>query len=165
MARTAEERLQALMRVSVPDGDLGAIIEAAVTEKLERLEAKRFGKTKAPRKGLAETDTAPTSRNIPAAVRRAVYERDEGRCMYVDARGRRCTARDRLEFHHHGVPFGRGGDHSPGNVRLACGTHNALMAEVEYGKERMGRYRRRPSGGRVSERITPWGMGATAGSP
>ena len=31
------ERLQALMRSSVPDGDLGAIIEAAVTEKLERL--------------------------------------------------------------------------------------------------------------------------------
>ena len=40
------ERLQALMRSSVPDGDLGKIIKVAVAEKLERLEAKRFGKTK-----------------------------------------------------------------------------------------------------------------------
>ena len=44
-------------------------------------------------------------------------------------------------------------------------THNALMAEVEYGKETMGRYRRRPSGGRVSEGITPWGVGTMGGSP
>jgi hypothetical protein len=31
------ERLQALMRSQIPDGDLGAIVEAAVTEKLARL--------------------------------------------------------------------------------------------------------------------------------
>jgi hypothetical protein len=133
------ERLQALMRSSVPDGDLGAIIETAVTEKLERLEAKRFGRTKTPRKSLAETDTAPTSRRIPAAVRRAVYEHDQGRCTYVDARGRRCTARDRLEFHHHGTPFGRGGDHSLANVRLACRTHNQQrFPEPSLGGDELG---------------------------
>ncbi len=60
------------MRSSVPDGDLAAIIEEAVTEKLERLEAKRFGKAKAPRKNLEETDTSASSRYIPAAVKRAV---------------------------------------------------------------------------------------------
>ncbi len=38
------------MRPSVPDGDLAAILEEAVTEKLQRLEAKRFGKTSSPRK-------------------------------------------------------------------------------------------------------------------
>ena len=38
------ERLRALMRSKVPDGDLAAIIEEAVTEKLERLEARRFAK-------------------------------------------------------------------------------------------------------------------------
>jgi hypothetical protein len=157
------ERLQALMRSSIPDGDLGAIIEAAVTEKLERLEAKRFGKTRAPRKGLAETNTAPTSRRIPAAVRRAVYERDRGRCTYVDVRGRRCKARDRLEFHHHGPPFGHGGDHSPANVRLTCRTHNTLMAELDYGEEKMARYRRRPSGGRVSEAVVVYSSGSSTG--
>jgi len=71
------ERLQALMRSSVPDGDLAAIVEAAVTEKLQRLEAKRFGSTRAPRKTLTESDTkATSSRHIPAAVKRAVRERD-----------------------------------------------------------------------------------------
>ena len=44
------------MRSSVPDGDLATILDQAVTEKLEKLEAKRFGKTKTPRKTL----TSPT---------------------------------------------------------------------------------------------------------
>jgi hypothetical protein len=78
------ERLRALMRSSVPDGDLAAIIEIAVTEKLERLEARRFAKTKAPRKSLAQTETSPTFRHIPAPVKRAVVERDRNQCAFVD---------------------------------------------------------------------------------
>ncbi len=149
------ERLQALMRASVPDGDLGKIIEEAVTEKLERLEAKRWGKTDAPRKSLAQTDAAPTSRHIPAPVRRAVWARDGGRCTFANARGTRCPARARLEFHHHGKPFARGGDHSPENVRLMCRTHNALMAERDFGRKTVEQFRRRPAqSGRVSE-VTP----------
>jgi hypothetical protein len=159
------ERLQALMRSSVPDGDLGAIIDAAITEKLERLEAKRLGKTKTPRKSLAETDTTPTSRHIPAPVRRAVWERDGGRCTFVDALGRRCKARDRLEFHHHGTPYGRGGDHSPATVRIMCRTHNQLQAELDYGKEKMARYRRRPSADRVSERVVVYAGRSPSTSP
>ena len=141
-------RLRALMRSSVPDGDLAAIIEEAVTEKLERLESKRFGKTKAPRKSVEETNTTPSSRYIPAPVKRAVSERDGSQCTYVDKHGRRCSARDRLEFHHD-EPFARGGDHSPENVKLVCPTHNAYLAECDYGKEVMERYRR--SAGRARE--------------
>ena len=81
------ERLQALMRSQTADPDLAAVIEQAVTEKLERLEARRFGTTKAPRKELSGTDASAGSRYIPAAVRRAVYARDGGRCRYVDRRG------------------------------------------------------------------------------
>jgi hypothetical protein len=84
------ERLQALMRSRGSDGDLAAIIEAAVTEKLERLEAKRFAQTSVPRRTLKQTATAPRSRHIPAAVRRAVVERDGKRCRFADAQGRRC---------------------------------------------------------------------------
>ena len=51
------ERLQALLRSELPDGDLGAVIERAVTENLERLEARRFAKTRAP----ARTTTAAQS--------------------------------------------------------------------------------------------------------
>lgn len=143
-------RLKALMRSSVPDGDLAAIIEEAVTEKLERLESKRFAKTKAPRKDLEQTSTSPSSRYIPAPVRRAVVKRDGNQCTFVSKGGKRCTKRDNLEFHHRD-PFGRGGDHSPENLRLVCRTHNGYFAERDYSKKVMERYRRSPD--RVSEPI------------
>ncbi len=43
----------------MPGVDLASVMEAAVSEKLERLEAKRFGKTKNTRKSLEEADTSP----------------------------------------------------------------------------------------------------------
>ena len=128
------------MRSSVPDGDLTAIIEEAVTEKLERLEAKRFAKTKSPRKSVEQVDTAQKSRHIPAPVKRAVRERDGDQCAFVDARGRRCKAHEGLELHHK-QPYARGGDHSPENLQLVCRTHNGYFAERDYGKEFVARYR------------------------
>lgn len=134
-------RLQALMRSEVPDGDLAAIIEKAVSEKLERLEARRLARTRAPRKTLAKTEAAPISRGVPAAVRRAVIERDRRQCRYVDGQGRRCPERHRLEFHHR-HPFAMGGDHSLGNVMLLCRAHNQLLAEHDYGRVAMDRHRK-----------------------
>ena len=128
------------MRSSVPDGDLATIIEQAVTEKLQRLESRRFARTQAPRKTVSESETSPRTRQIPAAVKRAVYERDGGRCRYVDQQGRRCTARQGLEFHHR-HPFGCGGDHSVDNVFLACRAHNGYLAEVDYGRKAIARHR------------------------
>ena len=57
------ERLEAL----IPGSDLASIIDAAVSEKLERLEAKRFGKTKNPRTNVEDADTSPGVRGIAAA--------------------------------------------------------------------------------------------------
>jgi hypothetical protein len=136
------DRLQALMHE-----DLAAVIEAAVTEKIERLEARRYGETKRPRKNLHDTDTSARSRYIPAAVKRVVRKRDGDRCTFVDGSGRRCTERRGLEFHHHD-PFGRGGDHDPAKISLMCKAHNTYLAEREYGKAVMDRFRRN---GRVSE--------------
>ena len=135
------ERLPALLRSSVPDGDLAAIIEEAVTEKLERLESRRFGRTKSSMKSLEATETSPSSRYIPAAVKRVVWERDGNQCTFVDAHSKRCTERDGLEFHHR-EPYGLGGDHRPENLKLTCPAHNRYLAERDYGKEVMGRYRR-----------------------
>ena len=148
-------RLRSLMRTSVPDGDLAAILEEAVTEKLERLESKRYGKTAAPRKGIEESDTTPASRYIPAPIRRAVCERDSDQCTFIDAQGRRCTAREGLEFHHRS-PYGRDGDHSVENLCLMCHAHNAYLAELEYGKDLMDRYRR--TAGSVRESELAYGM-------
>jgi hypothetical protein len=132
------ERLAALMRSEVPDGDLALIIERAVTEKLERLEARRFGKTPARRQALADADSSGASRHIPAAVRRAVHERDGSRCRFVDAQGRRCSERSRLEFHHR-HPFAMGGDHSLANVAILCHEHNRALAEHDYGQSAIQR--------------------------
>ena len=143
------ERLQDLM-----DSDLAAVIEAAVTEKLERLEAKRFAETKSPRKTLEETDTSPKSRYLPAAVRRFVSRRDGNQCRFVSETGRRCPERRGLEFHHE-EPFGRGGGHDPDTISLMCKRHNTYFAEREYGKELMKRYRRNGEG--VSETAPPYG--------
>jgi hypothetical protein len=132
------ERLQGLLRSRFPDGNLALVLEEAVTEALERLEARRFGKTQRPR-----TDEVPEddgSRYIPAALRRAVQRRDEGRCSFVDERGRRCPERHRLEYHHR-VPFGRGGGRSLDNICLMCRAHNQYLADRDYGKETMDRRR------------------------
>jgi hypothetical protein len=131
------ERLQAL----VPGSDLATLVEQAVTAELERLEARRFGRTKAPRKTLAETDTSAGSRAIPAAVRRAVYERAGGRCAFRDARGRRCEERSRLQFHHR-HPHGHGGDRTSDNISLLCRSHNQYLAEIDYGQATIARHRR-----------------------
>jgi 5-methylcytosine-specific restriction endonuclease McrA len=158
------ERLRALMRTSIPDGDLAAVIDAAVTEKLERLEARRFGKkrqrrapgTVSPPPSRDDTvrrgetgrpgTVAGASRHLPAAVRRAVHERDGGQCRFVDERGRRCPARDGLEFHHR-HPFRHGGGHATRNIALMCRAHNRHLAEIDYGREAVAsRARRREQG-------------------
>ena len=160
------ERLRALMRTTVPDGDLAAIIETAVTEKLQRLEARRFGSAKprpcpGPRRRpkQAESETAlnedhldPASRRVPAAVRQAVWQRDGGRCRYVDASGRRCSARERLEFHHR-HPYGYGGDVSIDNVSLLCHTHNQYLADIDYGTSQMEAHRRRAHPGEQNAQL------------
>jgi 5-methylcytosine-specific restriction endonuclease McrA len=156
------ERLAALMRSEVPNGDVGALIERAVTEKLERLEARRFAKPAKPRQATIQGDrTAPSEekpsettsseargsrsastprglRYVPAAVRRAVYERDGERCRYVDEHGRRCGQRTGLEFHHR-HPFGMGGRHAPENISLLCRAHNRYLAELDYGHAKVQR--------------------------
>ncbi len=68
------------------------------------------------------TTSAPksraTGRAIPAAVKRRVWQRDGGRCGYVDPRtGRRCAARYLLQVDHV-FPHSLGGGPEPGNLRL-----------------------------------------------
>ena len=136
MLRDKLKRLEAL----IPSSDLASIIDAAVSEKLERLEAKRFGKTNRPRKDIEDADMSPGKRDIPAPVKRAVWVRDGGRCTYRTKDGRRCPERHRLEYHHDDA-YGFGGDRSVENIRLLCTAHNLYMAEMDFGKEKMDAYR------------------------
>jgi len=131
------ERLQARMRSTAPDGDLATIIEEAVTRELARLERRKWARTQTPSKSLAQTTVKASSRCVPAAVRRAVHARDGGQCVYRDAEGRRCSARERLELHHR-RPYGYGGDPSVGNLALLCQAHSRYLEEIDYGTRRGG---------------------------
>ena len=73
-------------------------------------------------------------RHVPAAIRRAVFERDAGRCTYFCDTGERCRETVRLELHHQQA-FARGGEHLLENITLRCRAHNALAAEEDFGKE------------------------------
>lgn len=63
---------------------------------------------------------AGNARYIPRGIRRAVLERDNGRC-------RECGATDRLHFDHM-WPFSKGGRTELGNIQLLCWTHNLAKA-------------------------------------
>ena len=63
-------------------------------------------------------------RAIPAAVKRQVWERDQGRCSYVDrGSGRRCGSRYLLQVDHV-FPYALGGSAEPDNLRLLCAAHH-----------------------------------------
>jgi hypothetical protein len=83
------------------------------------------------------------SRHIPAALRREVYERDAGRCTYVDVRGERCREERYLELHHL-RPFAQGGPHEGANVALRCAAHNRLAAEQDFGQRLISERREGP---------------------
>lgn len=131
MSRETHDRLrraQELMRHRVPNGDPAAIVERALALLVEHLERTKHAATKRPRRSRARSTA---SRHIPAAVRRAVWMRDGGRCAFVGTHGR-CTERGFLEFHHV-VPHARGGPAEEVNVELRCRQHNAYEAEREFG--------------------------------
>jgi hypothetical protein len=127
------QQLKDLLRHQVPDGDLAIIVERAVDLLLDKTVKQRFAQTRAPRKPRAiKRSRKPNSRYIPRAVMREVHQRDGGQCTFVSPDGKRCCERGFLEFHHH-VPYGRGGEATADNLRLACRAHNALFAERDFG--------------------------------
>jgi hypothetical protein len=73
-----------------------------------------------------------SERYIPAALRRQVWHRDQGRCSYRSSDGRRCGSRFALEFDHC-LPLALGGKTDLGNLRLLCRAHNTHQAIVRLG--------------------------------
>jgi len=129
-ARDKLSELQDLLSHQIPDGDPAEILERALDALLSDTKRKKAALTDKPRSRRNESNHK--TRAIPAYVRREVFERDEGRCVFVDAKGRRCESGWQVEFHHV-VPYARGGPHSVGNIELRCRGHNQYEAESEYG--------------------------------
>ena len=122
-------RAQMLARHAVPDGDIGSILDRALALLVDHLERHRFAQTASPR---ASGDEGPlSSRHIPAAVKRAVWQRDQGRCAFVGRAGR-CRETAFLEFHHV-APYAAGGAATEGNIQLRCHAHNQYEAHLFFG--------------------------------
>ena len=124
---------QALLGHQVPSGDLAQVFERALEALVEQLEKTKFAATSRPSRSRRPS-TNP--RHIPAAVKRAVRERDQGRCTFVSDTGRRCSARERLEYDHV-EPVARGGRATVAMIRLRCRAHNQFEAERTFGVEFM----------------------------
>jgi hypothetical protein len=146
ISRETRDRLrqvQALLSHQVPNVNEEIIFEQAVALLLEKLERQRLAATPRPRPQPAPRK-APRSRHIPAAVKRDVWKRDEGRCAFVGHQGR-CAERHRLEFHHL-KPFAAGGKNTSTNIELRCRAHNAYEAEVYFGEDVVAAARGRAAG-------------------
>ncbi|MGB2712591.1 MAG: HNH endonuclease signature motif containing protein [Vicinamibacterales bacterium] len=116
-------RAQDLLRHSIPSGDLGTIVERALTLLVRELEKTKFAATARP---VMVRAINTRSRHIPAGVRRRVWQRDGGRCAFMGTEGR-CAERGLLEFHHV-VPYADGGESVVENLELRCRAHNVYEA-------------------------------------
>ena len=142
------ERARALLSHSAGKVSLGELHLQAMRLLVKSLEKRRFGSEEglAPQSEAAVTEIPRERRQrgryIPARLRRAVYERDQGRCAYVDERGVRCGEAHRLEVHHLRA-FALGGVHELQNLSLRCKAHNTLAAEQDFGREYVAHQRER----------------------
>jgi hypothetical protein len=125
---------QELLSHQIPSGDISEVLDRALDALILKLEKTKFGATEKPRSGQPRTST--NGRYIPAHVKRAVRNRDEGQCTYVSDTGKRCTSRKFLEFDHV-LELARGGQSTVEGLRLRCRAHNAFTAELTFGAEFM----------------------------
>ena len=135
------EQLTGLLSHVDPRMTVGQLVGRLVREALDRHDPSRRRPRTGSRPAVSTTSTAQTGpgcdghaapapksrasgRAIPAAVKREVWQRDGGRCRYVDPHtGRRCTSRHLLQIDHV-LPYTLGGGSDPANLRLLCHAHH-----------------------------------------
>jgi len=137
---------QELLSHAVPSGDVVEVLDRALDALIGRLEKRKFAATNQPR---LQRHSAAGRRNVPAHVRRAVWDRDQGQCTFVSATGHRCPARRLLEFDHVD-PVARGGEATMAGIRLRCRAHNQYGAECTFGAEFMRHQRRAAAAARIA---------------
>jgi len=133
MGKSLHDKLryaQELLSHQVPSGDVPQILERALDALIANLEKRKFGAFSKPRK--ASSRRSPRARHIPAEIKRAVWQRDQGRCTFVSDSGHRCESRRFLEYDHVN-PVARGGRASLENVRLRRRAHNQFEAGRAFG--------------------------------
>jgi hypothetical protein len=125
-------RLQDLLCLEIPNADPARIVERALALLRRDVEKKKCAATDRPR---ASRGTAPGSRDIDAAVERAVRRRDENRCAFIGKSGRRCAAKRFLQMHHVDA-WALGGGKSMDELSLRCRRHNRYESELIFGSRK-----------------------------
>jgi 5-methylcytosine-specific restriction endonuclease McrA len=131
---------QDLLRHRVRNPDLAAVIEKGLDALISNLLEERFAAGRKPRRGQVLAPVFSTSRDIPDPIKRAVYERDGGRCAFISDDGRRCCETGGLEFDHIDG-FAQTHVHDVDRIRLLCRAHNQHAADQLYGRVFMERLR------------------------
>lgn len=136
------DEARALLRHQIPDGDLARLFDRALDALLRETRRTKFAQRSpgSARPGSSE----PATRHIPAAIKRAVAERDRHRCTFVAPDGTACGSREWLEFHHL-EPFARSRRHGADAITLRCRAHNRHAALLDYGADHMAPFRNPPT--------------------
>jgi len=150
---TGDDETEALLRearelLSHSRPEIAAIFKRGLQLVVAEARKQRFAATDRPRPGQG---LAPGSREIPADVQRAVWNRDGGQCSFVGLTGWRCDERRYLEYHHL-TPWIVGGAPSVVNVALRCRAHNQYEAKVYFAPIREAMANGRAVNGREDER-------------
>jgi hypothetical protein len=130
--RELYEQYRALVSHEIPSGEMALVYKDALKIAVAERTKRKFASASRP--GHSRGSANP--RHIPAAVKRAVSERDQKRCTFVSESGKRCDERGFLEYDH-AEPIARGGKSTVENVRLRCRAHNQYEAERAFGAEFM----------------------------
>jgi len=121
------QRLQNLLRHSIPTGDPALVVAHALSQARAHVERRTLADVRRPRRGVGVSRT----RYVPAAVRREIWKRDGAQCAFVGSAGR-CTERTFLEVHHV-IPFAADGGATVENLQLRCRAHNNYEADQYFG--------------------------------
>jgi hypothetical protein len=120
---------------AVPTGDDAAILDRAFDALLEKVAKQKFAATEKPR---VSRGTKSGTQDTTAAVKRAVWVRNLGRCRYIGPNGHRCDERRFVEFHHTD-PRALGGEASVDLIELRCRRHNDYEGRLYFGRRRRPR--------------------------
>ena len=137
----------------VAAGDDDAVLGRALTVLLDKLAREKHARTDKPRPGRPRNRHA---RRPSAAVRRIIWERDQGRCRYISPDGHRCEETRRIQEHHLD-PWALGNDaDTPEAFELRCSRHNDYEGRLYFGRRR----HKGKDSGEVRERPAPYGCGS-----
>jgi HNH endonuclease len=135
------EKIRGLLAHSRPHMSYSELIEYMAKLTLDKIDPAQ----RSARSGILLPTQKPTKtvqdRFISAALKRSVWQRDEGRCTYQDSQsGRKCRSQYALQIDHI-RPLALGGSSTLENLRLLCANHNQLEADQLFGREWMDKAR------------------------